>query len=109
MPLFLLLAAAAGLFMLSSKKQPVPSAQLPQLPQLPAATTSPGIVPTSKPVAPLPVIPDTIVKAINTAMASLDPEVINTLASQLDKQGYNQQAADLRAFSKGMMSAMNKA
>ena len=104
MPLFLLLAAAAGLFVLSSKKQPAA-----QLPQLPAATTSPGIIPASKPVAPLPVIPDTIVQAINTAMASLDPEAIVTLATQLDKQGYNQQAADLRAFSKGMMSAMNKA
>lgn len=115
MPLFLLLAAATGLFLLSSKKTQPASAQAPSPAALPPAPTalvvsnvSPGIVPTvSK--KPIGLVPANVTKAVGDAIASLDPQIIGNLAAQLDQQGFNQQAADLREFSKGMMSAMNKA
>jgi hypothetical protein len=114
-PLVLLALAGVGLFALSKKKDAallsntsfVPVAQPAQLPA--ASTTTSVSTLKSQPVTPKAFIPESVTQAISKAIGSLDPQVIASTADQLDKQGFNQQAADLRAFSKGMMNAMNKA
>lgn len=89
---------------LPPKKEPV----LPPKPIVPTTTTTTATS-TSGPVTPAKLVPIAVTKSISDAIASLDPDVIKTTAAALDKQGFNQQAADLRAFSAGMMNAMNKA
>lgn len=94
-------AAVVGLLYLTSKPGELQITLPKKAPALPP--------PSSPPVTAKTIVPANITKSISDAMASLDPEVIKTTAASLDKLGFNQQAADLRAFSAGMMTAMSKA
>jgi hypothetical protein len=69
--------------------------------------TSPGIVPSVAPGAPVPSA--ATIAAITAAMASADPDKMRAVANDLEAQGFRDQANTLRAAADAVQAAMRAA